>query len=242
MVLVQAATKRAAQLLLVVALKVSLISLYFHHSFLEREMERSEATASQLQTLQSPQSIPRGGTLRGTTTTTAAAGDAAVAVDARRASTTTDALSNNNNNQQPRKTRVLVGIFTQDVNPDRRYRKKFRELFEIDPRVCSLAQFMNGTSVDPNIPCELIYTFVAGSAKSGPTENVDDSERPLLDPRQHVRSITPDFNYDDITHLNIVYVLISRERKDDVRSMKEVIETHACLLFCSISSLFPYPQ
>lgn len=104
---------------------------------------------------------------------------------------------------------MLVGIFTQDVNPDRRYRKKFIELFAIDPRACSLAEYVNGTVANGDgIACELIYTIVAGALryKDGPKEQADDSRPVVMDGM--VKSITADFNYPDMTHLNIVYVFV----------------------------------
>jgi hypothetical protein len=106
--------------------------------------------------------------------------------------------------QHQRPTRVLIGIFSADTNPDLRYRRKFRELFGIDPRVCSLASFINRKNeVGGHIQCELIYTFVVGANNDGPTELVDNSfpilvERPIKD-----EAITADLNNDDMTLLNI---------------------------------------
>jgi hypothetical protein len=102
--------------------------------------------------------------------------------------------------QGPRRARVLFGIFTADFREERRYRKKLRELFALHPRLCFLADF---TSNRPDA-CEIVYTFVAGGNPNGLTELLDDS-LPMLATKP-VPSTSADFNYPDVTLLNIRYV------------------------------------
>jgi hypothetical protein len=110
--------------------------------------------------------------------------------------------------QIPRqRARILLGIFTADIQGENRYRKKFRDLFHLHPRVCSLADFTTADSLDANSLssfCEIIYTFVAGGNPDGPTELVDDS-LPMLAGRP-IASTSTDFNDSDMTLLNIRYV------------------------------------
>jgi hypothetical protein len=105
------------------------------------------------------------------------------------------------------RARILLGIFTADFREERRYRKKLRDLFQLHPRVCSLADFTTADSLDStslSSSCEIIYTFVAGGNPNGPTELVDDS-LPMLVGRP-VASHSTDFNDSDMTLLNIRYV------------------------------------
>jgi hypothetical protein len=109
-------------------------------------------------------------------------------------------------NRQQR-ARILVGIFTADFREERRYRKKFRELFQLHPRACSLADFTTADTLGSNTDtssCEIIYTFVAGANPHGPTELVD-GLLPMLVERP-VASRSTDFNDSDMTLLNIRYV------------------------------------
>jgi hypothetical protein len=109
------------------------------------------------------------------------------------------------------RARILVGIFSADLQGEIRYRKRFRDLFRLHPRVCSLADFttaydsLNATSF--SLPsCEIIYTFVAGGNPNGPAELVDDS-LPMLARRPVASKHSADLNDSDMTHLNIRYVL-----------------------------------
>jgi hypothetical protein len=78
------------------------------------------------------------------------------------------------------RARILLGIFSADFQGEIRHRKRFRDLFRLHPRVCSLADFttaydsLNDTSLSLS-SCEIIYTFVAGGNPNGPAELVDDS-------------------------------------------------------------------
>lgn len=125
-----------------------------------------------------------------------------------------DHLHGNNESSVPGKSgnfqnrrqraRILLGIFTADFREERRYRKKLRDLFQLHPRICSLADFTTANSLDAaslSSPCEIIYTFVAGGNPNGPTELLDDS-LPML-AGQPVASYSTDFNDSDMTLLNI---------------------------------------
>ena len=119
-----------------------------------------------------------------------------------------------------RNARVVMGIFTADNEEERRYRSKFRQLFKLDPRVCSLAAYQRRnidtlynsqkivaptkiTSSGQVVECELIYTFVAGANPHGPTELVVETlDQPFLVNRP-VASQSRDFNNEDMTLLNI---------------------------------------
>lgn len=107
-----------------------------------------------------------------------------------------------------RKARVLWGIFTGDFEGDEVYRDNLRLIFSMDPvRVCSLDKFIANANYERS-HCELIYTFVAGALKEGPTERLDDCEllsvsQPLYEP------FTPDFGAKDMSLLNIKYVIWS---------------------------------
>jgi hypothetical protein len=76
------------------------------------------------------------------------------------------------------------------------YARVHRELFALHPNVCSLQQFQKTRSS----ACELLYTFVLGANKDGPTETVNDTV-PVLASR-----FRKGFTGDDVTHLNIRYV------------------------------------
>jgi hypothetical protein len=99
------------------------------------------------------------------------------------------------------RARILIGIFTSDFKGEWRYQKRFRDLFQLHPRVCSLADFTT-FNADPST-CEINYTFVVGANPHGPTELVD-GPRPMLVERPVVSHST--YNHPDMTLLNIRYV------------------------------------
>lgn len=101
-----------------------------------------------------------------------------------------------------RRARVLWGIFSGDFEGDEVYRKNLRLILSMDPvRVCSLDKYIEAGNYESST-CELIYTFVAGALKEGPTERLAPCNRltvsqPVYEP------FTPDFGYKDMTLLNI---------------------------------------
>lgn len=95
---------------------------------------------------------------------------------------------------------VLIGVLTMDSPHEVMARNKFRKLYTLEPqRICSLHEFRTNRSD----ACELIYTFVMGSARDeeAPTELLNDTERLFL--TNPPNSTAEDIGYDDITHLNI---------------------------------------
>jgi hypothetical protein len=115
---------------------------------------------------------------------------------------------------KPRKARVFMGIVTADVFGEPRYRKAFRELFSIHPKVCRFGDY---TSVNATQSfkdrCELIYTFVLGAnvKPDGPTEIVNNSY-PIITPlEERLPQHSIDFDENDMTFLNIRYVDVAQQ-------------------------------
>ena len=104
--------------------------------------------------------------------------------------------------KEKRKTRVLWGIFSGDFTGEKVYRNKLRLMFSMVPdRICSLDQYLTNTTEFDH--CELIYTFVAGALKEGPTERLEDCDNMVLAEPPSGKYVTPDFGSEDITLLNI---------------------------------------
>jgi hypothetical protein len=129
-------------------------------------------------------------------------------------------LERNRKQQQqlPKSSRVLWGIFSSDSVQDELYRSKFRHLFGLhyvtergygSPRVCSLSNFLKHQHED----CQLIYTFVVGrGGPDAPTRLRSPDfasstdmivSKPVSDP------VAPDLNLDDMTLLNLKYVVLA---------------------------------
>jgi hypothetical protein len=99
-------------------------------------------------------------------------------------------------------SRILFGIFSMDSEEERHKRDLIRNSylsFKDDPRICSLATFLERTyqnAKDAN-KCLLIYTFVIGGNPNGSTELMDDSHPITLDPSAIANA------ENDATYLNI---------------------------------------
>jgi hypothetical protein len=94
-------------------------------------------------------------------------------------------------------TKVLFGIFSvlDDGEP---YRNKFRALFLLHPKVCTLGNYQRNHHSEA-AACEYIYAFVLGFNISGPTELVNASRPILVQDPVHVK----DTNKSDMVLLNI---------------------------------------
>lgn len=111
-----------------------------------------------------------------------------------------------------RYSKTLMGIFTSDSYNDSSYRKRHRTLLQMiwkDPRTCTLAEYRRRPDIRDR--CELIYTFIIGGSQNpeAPTERYEN--RPEVDlPIVLDRMANPsrdDINVDDVTILNIRYVV-----------------------------------
>lgn len=104
-----------------------------------------------------------------------------------------------------RKTRVLWGFFSGDFKGEEIYRNKLRLLFSMVPdKICSLDRFVTDHTGTLQDSCELIYTFVAGALKEGPTERLEGCDNMTLTaPASDEQHVSPDFGSADITLLNI---------------------------------------
>lgn len=102
-----------------------------------------------------------------------------------------------------KRTRVFMGLFTMDSESEQLPRQNYRELFSLDSdRICTLSYFQRH---QPEA-CELVYTFVMGSAKDedAPTMLLSEVNRTFLTkPPLGEDAIGNDLANDDITHLNI---------------------------------------
>ena len=84
----------------------------------------------------------------------------------------------------------LIAAKSPDLND---YARVQQELFALHPNVCSLKHYQEIRSP----ACEILYTFVFGANKDGPTEIVNDT-MPIL-----ALNSSHGFVGDDVTHLNI---------------------------------------
>ena len=78
-------------------------------------------------------------------------------------------------NDSSYKARVLMGIFCRR-NQDEAAKEKFRKLFSLDSRVCTLGQYERYVLEKKKNNCQFIYTFVTGACEcpNAPTRLVDD--------------------------------------------------------------------
>jgi hypothetical protein len=108
--------------------------------------------------------------------------------------------------------RVLLGIFTADLESEEKMRQRHRDLFALwnDDRVCVLHELQTLSS-GQRARCELVYTFVMGANPHATSELVDDSLRPMLVSRP-IAGVGHDINDPDILLLNI------RENMNDGKS------------------------
>jgi hypothetical protein len=109
--------------------------------------------------------------------------------------------------------RVLLGIFTADLESEEKMRQRHRDLFALwnDDRVCVLHEFQTQSPGQKRERCELVYTFVMGANPHATTELVDDSLRPMLVSRP-IAGVGRDINDPGILLLNI------RENMNDGKS------------------------
>lgn len=97
---------------------------------------------------------------------------------------------------------MLWGFFSGDFKGEEIYRNNLRLMFSMVPdKICSLDRYLiNTTELEQ---CELIYTFVAGGLKEGPTERLEECDNMILTTPVSDKSVSPDFGSKDITLLNI---------------------------------------
>lgn len=99
----------------------------------------------------------------------------------------------------PRHSRLLLGVFTADDADERRYRAKFRALFQLHPQVCDLKSYTDDLPKD----CRLVYTFVVGGASEAtPPVLLQTNARPWL-VSASTSALSADLNEHDVTLLNI---------------------------------------
>ena len=62
---------------------------------------------------------------------------------------------------------VLIGIFTQEQNEEKHYRRQFRDVFRYHPYTCTLHE-LKAHRKAPRIEneCRLVYAFVFGSKRT----------------------------------------------------------------------------
>lgn len=114
-----------------------------------------------------------------------------------------------------RNPKVLVGIFTTDLNTDEvRYRDAFRTLFAMSyPKVCIFDEFVSNTKLYEE--CEFIYTFVLGGNTSSIALNAvimsnktanDIATETITIPSTSIEPLySIDYNRNDMTYFNIRY-------------------------------------